>query len=194
MSAKPNLLATLKSLRRQLADAEAVADALRAQIAKDEARITGVAAPVFGLELLWDAALPTSRQRSSKHRCRAAWARIPKSERPHITGLVNALKRWNECDQWSASDGLYAPGLHRFISERMWECLPEKPKAAPMHRNMSNVQPVRQTEPGITDPAEIARLLGMLAKPKAPERPQNRISGPEQIAEMLKLVQASHET
>ena len=181
--------ATLENLRRQLAEAEAKAGTLRAALAKREASAAGEPAPPCGLDLLWAAALPMSRQRSSKHRCRQAWQRLPKSARPDIAGMVNALKKWNRCDQWHALDNLYAPGLHRFISERMWECLPEKPKAAPLHRNMSSPQPLPPIrEAGVTDPAEIARLLGIGPKPAAPAKPKDRVNGPEQIAAMLKLI------
>ena len=185
--------ATLESLRRQLADAEAQVGSLRARLARMEASIAGDAAPVCGLDLLWDAALPTSRQRSSKHRCRQAWARIPTGSRPTIQTAISALKSWNRCDQWVASDNLYAPGLHRFISERMWECLPEKAKAAPLHRNMSAVAPLplpQRSDPGVTDPEEIARLLGVKIKPAPMPKILQRMHGPDQIAEMISLINA----
>ena len=158
--------ATIDSLRRALAEAEATAGGLRAKLAKLEAAELGEAAPVFGMDLLWDAALPMSRQRSSKHRCRKAWEALPKAARPTIAEAIIALKAWNKSDQWFASDNLFAPGLHRFISDRMWETLPEN-KRAPIHRNMSKPQPLAQQRrgEGVTDPAEIARLLGIKPKP-----------------------------
>lgn len=79
------LEATAASLRKKLAEAEAVADQLRA-------KLTGGPIPLSGLELLWQAALPKSRERSSKHRCRTAWNRIPQGERPRMEVMIAALK------------------------------------------------------------------------------------------------------
>ena len=184
--------ATIAALRRQLATAEATVSGLRAKLAKMEAVESGNPAPVCGLDMLWDAALPKSRERSSKHQCRKAWAAIPSNARPTIHVAVAALKLWNRCDQWYSSDHIYAPGLHKYISARMWESLPEKSKAAPLHRNMSNPQPPTAQQPGqgITDPAEIARLLGIKSKPPAPPKILSHMHGPEQIAEMLSLINA----
>ena len=179
--------ATLASLRRALATAEALAGGLRAKLAKMEAAESGNPAPVCGLDLLWDAALPKCKERSSKQACRKAWAAIPSASRPTIAEAVAALKAWNRCDGWYANDNIYAPGLHKFISNRLWESLPAKPKPAPLHRNMSSVQPLPLTRPheGVTDPAEIARLLGVVPRPAPPAKPKDHINGPEQIAAMM---------
>ena len=192
MSAK-KAPATIESIRRQLAESEANTGGLRAKLAKLEAAETGNPTPVCGLDLLWDAALPVSRQRSSKHLCRKAWARIPSAERPTIREAVEALKAWNRCDQWFLNDNIYAKGVDKYISQRLWECIPEKAKGAPMHRNMSNPQPpTRQAAgEGITDPAEIARLLGIKTKPAAVPKILARMHGPEQIAEMLNMINAA---
>ena len=186
MSAKKSPT-TPDSLRRAIADGQAKVAALQAKLAKHEAAATGAPAPPTGLDMLWAAALPMSRQRSSKHRCRSAWERLPKSARPTIEVMIHALKCWNRSDQWYASFNLYAPGLHRFIAERMWESLPEKSAPAPLHRGMSAKAPLPLSDgPGITDPEEISRLLGMAPKP--PARPRGQVNGPEQIAAMLSLV------
>ena len=183
--------ATIDAIRRQLADAEAIVSALRARLSKMEAAEIGNPAPVCGLDMLWEAALPKSRERSSKHQCRKAWAAIPSNARPTIHAAIAALKLWNRCDQWYASDHIYAPGLHKFIAARMWESLPEKSKVAPLHRNMSNPQPPTHQPPGqgITDPAEISRLLGIAPKPPVLPKILERMHGPEQIAEILKSIQ-----
>lgn len=163
MPAKPK--PTIESLRRQVADAEATLGALRAKLDRMEAKETGgwIDAPTCGLDQLWAAALPMARQRSSKHRCRVAWARLPKHERPLLSVALSALSAWNRCDQWRSNDNLYVPGLHRFISERMWESLPENSKADPLARYRSTQKPVPIQDPAdtVTDPAEIARLLKM---------------------------------
>lgn len=158
---------TIDSLRRALAEAEAVAAGIRQKLAKLEARERGDEVPVCGLDILWDAALPMSRMRSSKHRCRKAWESLPKTARPTISQAVAALKAWNKSPQWYVSDNLYAPGLHRFITDRMWESLPENPKEK-LHRNMSAPKQLLKTDDEkVTDPAESARLLGITPKPAA---------------------------
>ena len=190
MKKKP---ATIDSVRRALADAEALAGGLRAKLAKMEANERGEEAPICGLDLLWEAALPMSRQRSSKQLCRKAWSAIPSSSRPTVHEAIEALKQWNRCDQWRASDNIYAPGLHRYISARMWECPPEKTKSAPLHRNMSSRQPPTEPnrQPGVTDPDEIARLLCIKSKPAPVPKILAGMNGPEQITEMLSLIQAA---
>lgn len=195
MSAKTKKQAhTIESIRRQLADAEAVVGGLRAKLAKMEAHASGEAEPVCGLDLLWDAALPMSRQRSSKQRCRVSWQRLPAACRPTIAVALSALKAWNRCKQWCLDDHAYAPGLHRYISERMWEALPEESKTpAPLHRNMSSIKPIPANDAGeiVTDPSEISRLLGITAKPAPLPKILERMHGPEQIADMLKLITAA---
>jgi hypothetical protein len=186
--------ATIDSIRRQLADVEAEAGRLRAKLAKMEAHASGEEAPVCGLDLLWDAALPMSRQRSSKQKCRVAWAKLPAAARPTIAVAVAALKAWNRCKQWYIDDHLYAKGLDKFIKDRMWESLPEESKtAAPLHRNMSNPQPLPapDADEKVVSPEEIARLLGRDPKSAAPAaKPKDNIHGPDQIAAMLGFVDA----
>jgi hypothetical protein len=152
------LRATAASLRKKLAEAEAVADQLRAKLLLAEAKLTGGPVPLSGLELLWKAALPKSRERSSKHRCRTAWNRIPQAERPRMETMIAALKAWCRCEAWKAEGGLYAPGLHRFISERMWEDLPEVEQARSRFPTAAS-PPLPQAAEGVTDLAEIAELL-----------------------------------
>jgi len=183
---------TIESVRRQLADAEALATGLRARLAKMEAHENGEAEPVCGLDLLWDAALPMSRQRSSKHKCRVAWARLPASARPTIAVAIAALKAWNRCKQWYIDDHMYAKGLDKFIKDRMWESLPEESKtAAPIHRNMSPTpKPITEStdDDKVTDPAESARLLGLVMRPVTLPKSKGRVYGPAEIAEMFKFV------
>lgn len=184
--------ATIDAIRRELAAAEAVVGGLRAKLAKMEAHERGEAAPVCGLDLLWDAALPMSRQRSSKQKCRVAWAKLPAAARPTIAVAVAALKAWNRCKQWYIDDHLYAKGLDKFIKDRMWEALPEESNtAAPLHRNMSTPQPLpaQDADEKVVSPEEIARLLGRAPKPAAPQpKPKDGIHGPDQIAAMLSFV------
>jgi cell division protein FtsB len=161
-TSQDTLRAQAAALRKKLGDAEAVADQLRAKLAVVEAKLTGGPVPLSGLEILWQSALPKSRERSSKHRCRTAWNRIPQAERPRVEVMLAALKAWCRCDAWKAEGGLYAPGLHRFIAERMWEDLPEVEKARSRYPSVGITPTVRKTtEEGVTDLAEIAALLNI---------------------------------
>ena len=161
-TAQDKLRAQAASLRKKLAAAAATADQLRAKLALIEARITGGPIPLSGLEILWQAALPMSRQRSSKHRCRTAWNRIPIAERPRIETMIAALKAWNRCEEWKKDGNQFAPGLHRFIAERMWEDLPESSSRDVAARYRTTPKPIPQpTGEEITDPLEIARLLSV---------------------------------
>jgi hypothetical protein len=159
MSAEQDKLeASVNRLRRQLAEADARAGDLRARLAAAEAKMTGSPPPPTGLELLWKAALPKSRERSSKHRCRVAWNRIPKNERPTLQTMLDSLKIWNRSDGWKSEGNTYAPGLHRFISERLWEDLPES--AAPPSRYRATPT---QAAP-MTTPEDLAALAEFLTK------------------------------
>jgi hypothetical protein len=163
MTAQEKLHAQAASLRKKLGEAEAVADQIRAKLLVIEAKLTGGPVPLSGLDILWQTALPKSRERSSKHRCRTAWNRIPQSERPRVEVLISALKVWNRCEAWRADSGLYAPGLHRFIGERMWEDLPEIEK--PRSRYPQTMpKPLLPSEDAVTDPAEVAELLRMTTR------------------------------
>ena len=105
--------------------------------------------------------VPICRNRSSPHLCRVAWNRLPKAERPTIDVLVKALKVWNRCAEWKKDGNAYVPGLDKFITQRRWMDLPEVEQAGSRYRN--NPKPLPQHDPSeeVTDPAEIAKLLGI---------------------------------
>lgn len=154
--------AAVERLRRQLADAEALAGNLRARLDKAEAKLTGETPQQTGLDLLWDAAPPMARTRSSKFKCRAAWNRIPLSDRPRISVLIDALKIWARCQEWRKDDGQFVPALDRFIRDRRWESLPECSRNDVAARYRTTRKPLpAPTGDEITDPAEIARLLSV---------------------------------
>lgn len=182
--------ATIDAIRRQLAEVEAEAGRLRAKLAKMEAVESGNPEPVCGLDLLWEAALPISRQRSSRQKCRVAWARLPAAARPTIARAVAALAAWNKCKQWYVDDHAYALGLDRFISNRMWEDLPVESKTvAPLHRNMSaSPKPTPVADAVKLTPEETAHLLGIKPKPAALPKPNDSIHGPAEISAMLSLM------
>jgi hypothetical protein len=158
MSAKNKI--TLETLRRQLATHEAKSDILRVKINRLAAKEAGAPCITTGLDLLWNAALPNSRTRSSKLQCRTEWNRIPLNERPSVQDALAALKIWNRTSQWKEDGGKFAPGLHRFIKNRQWESLPDLPK--PMARyTKPTAKPTTAPDPQeiVTDPAEIAKIL-----------------------------------
>ena len=125
-------------LRDQIAKAEGELSGLKSRLAKIEAKLTGEPPPQTGLDMLWEAALPNARIRSSKRQCRTEWMRIPIAERPPVREVVAALRAWNRCDEWRKDSNAFVPGLHRWIKNRQWENLPQnarpstsKPKPRP---------------------------------------------------------------
>lgn len=157
----PDPAAAIARLLRQVADAEAVLGDLRAKLARAEAKASGQPAAITGLDLLWKAALPKARERSSQHRCRVAWSRLPKHERPAVAVALAALAAWNRCEAWKCDASQFCPGLHRFISDRMWEDLPES--ADPMaryHAPPKAPPPATAPEDALT-PDEVARFLSL---------------------------------
>lgn len=131
------LAARADKLRARIATAETELATLKQKLAAVESKLfTGPppasAAPAAapppqktGLDMLWQAALPKARERSSRHRCRLEWNKIPVSQRPALKTLIDALTAWNRCEAWRCDSHAFVPGLHRFIKERMWEDLPE---------------------------------------------------------------------
>lgn len=133
--------ARITKLRKEIATLEAKLGGLREDLARLE-REEGDSSPLSGLDMLWNEALPKSRERSSRHQCRIEWHRLAKADRPKIEIAVAALRAWNKCEQWTKDANAYAPGLHQFIKRRLWEDVPQvrdpiakyrapKPSAAP---------------------------------------------------------------
>ena len=91
-AAQDPLISKAETLRKQVAAAEATLEILRAKLAKIDAELNHTPAPVSGLDLLWKAALPMARTRSSKVQCRTQWNRIPLAERPTVQTASDALK------------------------------------------------------------------------------------------------------
>jgi len=161
-TAKSKLQAQAQKLRRTIAEREAALEVDRAKLLKIEAHLGGPAAPATGLDLLWDAAPPKARERSSKQKCRVAFNRIPKAERPTVADMIAAIKLWSRCDEWKKDGGQFVPGLHRSIEARFWECPPKDTPYASRARQASPkpIAPVADDEK-VTDKEEIRRLLGL---------------------------------
>ena len=121
-------------LRDELASAEAVVADIKTRLAKIESKLTGEPPPQTGLDMLWAAALPIARTRSSKIQCRTEWLRIPISARPPVKEVLAALKTWNRCEEWKKDGNAFVPALHRWIKNRQWENLPESSRHDPLAR------------------------------------------------------------
>ena len=137
----------LETLRKKVAAAQAALEVLQAKLAVAEAKETGGPVPVTGLDLLWEAALPMGRTRSSKLQCRTEWNRIPLEERPTVQEMLAALKSWNRCKEWRKDGNEFVPGLHRWIKLRQWENLPEDVKTEAPSRYRQIPKPVPQPAP-----------------------------------------------
>lgn len=122
---KDQLADDAEKLRNRLADAQAVVDDLTRKLRRIEGKLTGEPAKATGLDMLWKAAPPMARTRSSKFLCLKAWNRIPESERPKFSDLMNSLRAWSRCWDWKKDGGMYVPGLDKWISERRFESIPE---------------------------------------------------------------------
>jgi len=165
---KATLAAKLPKLRKQLANAEATASGLRIKIAQIEAQLGGQPVPISGLDALWKVALPIARNRSSKHKCRIEFNRIPKAERPTIETMITALKIWNRCLEWKKDGNQFVPALDRWIKERRWEDLPEDHTPSARYQTIPSAPRPHDPADEITDPAEIAKFLSL--KPDRIER------------------------
>lgn len=166
--------ASATKLRAQIAKTEATLDTLKDKLAKLEAAQKGQPKPVSGLEMLWAACLPISRNRSSKFQCRTEWNRIPLTDRPRITDAIDALKVWNRSDDWKKDGNIYATGLHKWIKNRQWENLPDVSAVNPGARYSNPIKPIPKDDGDtVTDPAEIARLLGRKPTSNTPAHTPN---------------------
>ena len=156
------LHARAAKLRGKIVTAETELDELRRKLATIESKLSTEAGPSSpaqlktGLDMLWAAALPKARERSSRHRCRTEWNRIPIAERPTLKTLLDALKAWNRCEAWRCDGNAFVPGLHRFIKERLWEDLPEDSRYFSRHAPTPKPPP---PEPTAEDKAALAEFL-----------------------------------
>ena len=165
MASKKDTETEIARLRKRIAETEATLGDLKEKLARLLTRVNpSDVAAVSGLDLLWKAALPKCRERSSRHQCRVAWHRIPKDERPPLEEAVAALKAWNRCEEWTRDRGQFAPALHRFIAERRWEDVPQVPKAPGTYRPAPKPKPEAPVSPdAYASPEEIKRILGLAA-------------------------------
>ncbi len=165
MASKKDIETQIAQLRKRIAETEATLGDLKEKLARLLSRVNpSDVAAVSGLDLLWKAALPKCRERSSRHQCRVAWHRIPKDERPPLEEAVAALKAWNRCEEWTRDRGQFAPALHRFIAERRWEDVPHVPKPLGTYQSKPKPKPQEPANPEDDYSIEEARrILGLAA-------------------------------
>lgn len=163
-SAEKKLHAQAEKLRDQLAKAQAIVDDLAARLRKVEGKISSDPSPETGLEILWKEAPRMARTRSSKFKCRAAWNRIPPTQRPRVVEVIAALKAWSRCSEWKKDDGQFVPALDRWIKERRWESLPEESNSDVAARYRVASKPARFTAPeDVATPEDIAEIFKALS-------------------------------
>lgn len=161
--AEQKLHADAEKLRNKLAAAQAVVDNLTAKLNRIDRKLTGEPPKETGLDMLWKAAPPMSRTRSSKFKCRQAWNRIPECERPRFAEIMNALRAWSRCWDWKKDGGMFVPGLHKWISERRWESLPEDTAGSAPRMFEPAKKPISSDE----EPATAAEIAAAFAPLKS---------------------------
>jgi hypothetical protein len=156
--------AKIAKLRKEIATLEAKLGGLREDLARLE-REEGDTSPLSGLDLLWNEALPKSRERSSRQQCRVEWHRLAKEDRPRIEVAVAALRAWNRCEQWTKDANAYAPGLHLFIKRRLWEDVPQVRDPLAKYKPAKPAAPVATPAPDeLADADDVATILGTLTR------------------------------
>ena len=77
---------------------------------------------------LWNTAPEKARRRSSRKQVADAWKKIPKKDRPEKDVAINAMKAWNECEDWTKDDGNFVQGLHLWLKNEKWLDPPKQPQ------------------------------------------------------------------
>ncbi|RYD18853.1 MAG: hypothetical protein EOP88_21160 [Verrucomicrobiaceae bacterium] len=108
---------------------------------------------------LWEVAPDMARKRSSPLKCRKAWKRIKPADRPSMEDVLLAMFAWKRDPEWKRDGGQFVPALDRWINEQRWEDPPQQTEAPSRARLPQKPLPVASDE-AVTDPAEIAALLG----------------------------------
>jgi hypothetical protein len=156
--------AKIAKLRKEIASLEAKLGGRREELARLE-RAEGDTSPLSGLDLLWQAALPKSRERSSRQQCRVEWHRLAKEDRPRIEVAVAALRAWNRCEQWTKDGTAYAPGLHQFIKRRLWEDVPQVRDPLSKYKAAKPAAPVAPPAAHeLADADDVADIIGSLTR------------------------------
>lgn len=170
--AEQKLYNDAEKLRVKLAAAQAVVDDLQSKLNRIESKLTGEPPKQTGLDMLWKAAPPMARTRSSMVKCRAQWNRIPELERPKLGVILHAMQAWARCWDWKKDGGQYVPGLDKWIHDRRWENLPEDTAGSAARKFESAKQ--EPTPDGSEDPvipSEIADIFKTITpKRVTPER------------------------
>jgi hypothetical protein len=88
------------------------------------------------IENIWPIFPPMSRNRSSKAKLEKAWSIT--RQKPAEPQLIESLRKWATCHDWTREGGQFAPGAHIWVKDRKWESEPEQTScgnhAVPAHR------------------------------------------------------------
>jgi len=98
---------------------------------------------------MWAQFSPKSKTRSSMKKLDDAWKAV--KPKPDETTVIDSLKKWVRCNEWTKDGGQFAPGAHIWVKDRKWEFDPE---IAQPHQ--PTLEPVRDVD-------------GREVKPKAPK-------------------------
>ena len=71
------------------------------------------------IEAIWTMFPPMSRQRSSKTKIHDAWRKL--KTKPLEKTVIESLKKWAVCSEWTKDNGQFAQGAHIWITDCKWE-------------------------------------------------------------------------
>lgn len=85
-----------------------------------------------GLLMVWDAAPPKARERSSRVDC-SVWWKKHRCEDIAET-VLTGLEAWKASEEWTKDGGQFVPGLHRWLKARKWLEPPQPTNGAAVSR------------------------------------------------------------
>jgi hypothetical protein len=91
------------------------------------------------LETIWVGCPKLGRERSSRASLEKALKAIPVKHRPTDEELAQSLAAWRESESWKKDGGAFVPGIHRWVTARQWQNIPEA-ALSPHGRNHAGIQ------------------------------------------------------
>jgi uncharacterized protein YdaU (DUF1376 family) len=90
-------------------------------------------------QTIWDGTPKLGRERSSRADLQKALHKIPAAQLPDIEIVKAALHQWRESESWKKDGGAFVPGIHRWVTARQWENIPEAAQST-HGRNHAGIQ------------------------------------------------------